>query len=290
MVYSLVCEWLNDTLKDDAPEELLDDWDFKQWVDESEIKQTFKECFLSTLRSEKSINDAKDIFKSILWEYYIFRRNNNTGVLPTSNILGLTNLETYDIKKFITSEEFFLLFINQGNELIRKKIDQESSSKNDRFINNIVVKTYKRIKNVDTWSGTLAHSKLRLLCNVDGISYAGNLIMYSSKKHNVYEFNETYCRAQIEMEICDIGAVDVCQCDILHVDKFEEISGNFIYSTDNSGNFIQISNFSIQTIKRNKRWWNNIGLNEYKRFWNNIVTARRDPLYFFPKEQCLITE
>ena len=43
MVYSLVCEWLNDTLKDDAPEELLDDWDFKQWVDESEIKQTFKE-------------------------------------------------------------------------------------------------------------------------------------------------------------------------------------------------------------------------------------------------------
>ena len=77
MVYSLVCNWLEDYLSDNEPAELFDTWDFIEWLDESEIVSLFNDCFVKTLKKVQSRKDAINILYSLLWEYYLLIRDKN---------------------------------------------------------------------------------------------------------------------------------------------------------------------------------------------------------------------
>ena len=74
MVYSQICEWLNDFIEADPPSELYDTWDCTEWIEDSEIIGLFNEVVIPTFKTKKAKDDSDQILHTLIWEYYNFRR------------------------------------------------------------------------------------------------------------------------------------------------------------------------------------------------------------------------
>lgn len=44
----------------------------------------------------------------------------------------------------------------------------------------------------------------------------------------------------------------------------------------------EIEKIQVLTLRRNPRWWTNVGQPSYDSFWNTVFAARKDPLYLAP--------
>jgi len=210
MVYSQICSWLDDFVDDNSPEELLDTWDLTEWIEESEIIKLFEECVLPTYKNKKSRDDATTILKSLIWEYYLYRRDLSLQTVVT-DISGMNrvkqivsssqhsldwHLEKYDL---LTASEFSDVYgtLVARTNLIKNKISKPISdgllpqtvllSKDDKLpatfwgmkYEPVVRDIYSKLTNCDVFAGLgrIKHSKLtNLAASPDGIVQSGNKI------------------------------------------------------------------------------------------------------------------
>ncbi len=87
MVYSACVEWLNDWVSIDPPN-LLDEWDLSHWV-ETEMHQAMETFLQYGFHSPRSRNDAIMILRALIYEYFLFRKQNyihNLKPLPEAAI------------------------------------------------------------------------------------------------------------------------------------------------------------------------------------------------------------
>jgi hypothetical protein len=140
MVYSSVCDWLDDYLADDATE-LYDTWDFMEWVEETEIAEVFKECLLTTLSRKESKKDATAIFYSLLWEYYLLKRDSSlariepdTKLYPRLSIASSVPQQSdqwfKEKRNLLTASEFYIVLdkTKLRRDLLMSKVAHRISS------------------------------------------------------------------------------------------------------------------------------------------------------------------
>jgi hypothetical protein len=133
MVYTQVCTWLDDFVGEDPPAELLDVWDFNEWINESEIIEVFKDIVVPTFKKNQTKEDAESILKSLLWEYYLFRRQSALDVIKdlSGNVARIRSLggteqmsEAWfnEKKQVLTASEFSKILDNNRLSTIRSKL------------------------------------------------------------------------------------------------------------------------------------------------------------------------
>lgn len=341
MVYSQVCNWLDDFL--DPPLEILDLWDLTEWLEESEIIDVFKEIVIPAYKNKRSRVDAENILYSLLWEYYLFRRNTAISFLNFNhnNVIRIKSmpysipmsdewyLEKHDL---LTASEFSGILDNNRVSILRSKIQSQllGNNKKDKRIKKyepVIRAIYEKetCSNVYYGIGRVRHPVLlQLAATPDGLiesgPKSGSLLEIKSPLYRHLEEDiipyEYYCQIQVQMEVLDIESVDYCECRIIVVDTWRESCGpqwigviavleNRTYSysplfpnTDEGriladawlpeSNFLEkqkwvVQDWQVLTAVRNKRWWNMIGLPEYKRFMKDLKEARTDPMFLRPR-------
>lgn len=82
-MYSQICSWLDDFIGEDPPSELLDVWDLTEWLNECEIVEVFNEVVIPSFKNKQTRDDATSILHSLIWEYYLFRRDEAISKLPS---------------------------------------------------------------------------------------------------------------------------------------------------------------------------------------------------------------
>jgi hypothetical protein len=208
MVYSQICSWLDDFVDGNSPDELLDIWDLTEWIEESEIITLFEECILPTYKNKKSRDDATSILRSLIWEYYLFRRDSSmqklradiSGVERVKSLVSCSqhslnwHLEKYDL---LTASEFSDTFgsLSARNNLIKNKVLKPLTdgvapqtvflSRDDKLpatcwgnkYEAVVRDIYAKVNNCSVFSnlGRIKHSELlNLAASPDGIVESGS--------------------------------------------------------------------------------------------------------------------
>lgn len=208
MVYSQICSWLDDFVDGNSPDELLDVWDLTEWIEESEIIILFEECILPTYKNKKSRDDATSILKSLIWEYYLLRRDTSmktviadiSGLERVKNLASCSqhslnwHLEKYDL---LTASEFYDTFGSSAARvnLIKNKVLKPLTdgiapqtvflSREDKLpatcwgnkYESVVRDIYSKVTNCSVFSklGRIRHSELpNLAASPDGIVESGD--------------------------------------------------------------------------------------------------------------------
>jgi len=252
MVYSQICEWLDDFIGSDPPCELIDVWDLTEWIHESEVLDIFSEIVIPSFKNKKSRDDAETILHSLIWEYYLFRRGEYINKLSPDTpgfehikaMVGSTqqSLEWHREKRdLLTASEFACILDSRRSGLLRSKVVPTLS---DGLTPQTVFISCDGKLNASAW-GTrheeavriiyeavnschvlasiprLRHSKLDgLAASPDGIvqngAFAGRLLEIKAPLSRILEDDivphDYYCQMQIQMEVCDIESADYCEC------------------------------------------------------------------------------
>jgi hypothetical protein len=133
MVYTQICTWLDDFVGEDPPAELLDIWDLNEWINESEIIDIFNDIVVPTFKKQQSREDSEAILKSLIWEYYLFRRQcsidsigDMSGNVPRIRSLeGSTQMSEAwfsEKKQLVTASEFSRILDSNRVSTIRSKL------------------------------------------------------------------------------------------------------------------------------------------------------------------------
>lgn len=247
MVYSQICSWVDDYLLGDAPEELLDPWDFMEWIQETELISVFNEYIIPTFSSVKARSHSVQILMALLWEYYLFRRSEAvvSVVCGSENVLRLQGLaataqksEAWYLEKqnVLTASEFGHVLQSgaRQREVIRSKLGagagipdltvslghRDSLSWGTRF-EPVIKSVYEQvIAGRVAELGRIRHPSLgRLGASPDGIVETnGRLVEFKAPVSRKLETDiipyEYYCQVQVQMEVCDVELADYCECRI----------------------------------------------------------------------------
>jgi len=238
MVYSQICSWLDDYVGTDPPEELLDTWDFEEWLHGVELESLFSDCFIDTLKTQRARSDSLKIFYSLLWEYYLLRSEEALSKFKSieqplnmngaRDISGCT-ISTEDLAEIICGERTKLLqqksispvshdTWHQTVYLTPKKGRLSESAWTCRF-KPVVLDVYMLLKKtyvIRQWSPCKHNSLDRLATAVAGLSDSGRLIccaVVNSIDENVIPYNN-YCVVQGSLEVLDGDLADYCECVI----------------------------------------------------------------------------
>jgi hypothetical protein len=219
MVYSKVCEWLHDFVETSPPNELLDTWDFNRWIIDSEIDTMFQEFFLPLFKTKKSHDDATQIFNALKWEYFCFRKNEALSkYVPRENIIEslLQNRGDLNLKK-LESTDFSDIVTNNTLRLKRLKQPLSSNSNVSLFrFRPVIHKIYEALygKTVRSDLGSHNHDACTSLFSaVEALVSDGRLLQ--TRVGPVLDIipDSDYYKMQIDMEICNIDAVDYIECN-----------------------------------------------------------------------------
>jgi hypothetical protein len=252
MVYSIVCRWLDDYLADEELE-ISDTWDFMEWVEESEILEVFQDCVLKTLKHERSRNDAEMILYSLLWEYYLLRRDlSNSQIKPDEGVwarlesTSLSGEQQWFIEKrnLVSADEFHLMLSGSKMRkgLVRSKVSKRipegdvhavtlaaaapASAAWGHKYGPVIQSIYaKEVASARAAGGgkRYRHPTLtRLAAEPDGVVVsgprAGRLLKVDAPVSRLMESeiitDPHYIELQVMMEICDVAAADYCECYI----------------------------------------------------------------------------
>ena len=227
MVYTQICSWLDDFVGEDPPTELLDIWDFNEWVGESEIIEVFNDVVIPTFNKNQTKEDAEAILKSLLWEYYLFRRQSAIESIKdmSGNVSRIKSLNgtkqmgeawLNEKKQLLTASEFSKILDHNRLSTIRSKLgtgiifsDKYNPvvlTRGDGKINPmswgyryepVVRSIFEKVNNCSTCSdiGRVRHSVYKgLAASPDGI------IIDGSKAGRLFELKAPYTR-RLEEEI-----------------------------------------------------------------------------------------
>lgn len=256
MVYTQICEWLDDFIGDDPPCELIDVWDLTEWLHESEILDVFQEIVIPSFKNKKSRDDAENILHSLLWEYYLFRRSgyisklvadaSAVGRLQTAAALATASTQQSlqwhrEKRDLLTASEFSCILDTRRMGVLRSKVANKLS---DGERPQTVFLSRGGKLNASAW-GVRYEEVVRLLyevnagCKVqnniprlrhpvlgflaaspDGLVIegpaAGRLLEIKAPLSRILEDDvvpcDYYCQMQIQMEVCDVGSADYCEC------------------------------------------------------------------------------
>ena len=263
MVYSQICSWLDDFIGEDPPNELLDVWDLTEWLTESEIVEVFKEVVLPSFKNKSTRDDAEMILHSLIWEYYLFRRDSsisklvtNTDAVSRIKLLRGSSQQSEawhkEKRNLLTASEFSSILDSNRLSVLRSKINISNSINNQStvFITNsdgklnpmawgmryepVVRSVYEKEFGCKVFSGVgrIQHKTYKgLAASPDGIvedgCRAGRLIEIKAPSSRVLEEDlvpyEYYCQMQIQMEVLDVDSVDYCECRIAHVKSWDNL-------------------------------------------------------------------
>jgi hypothetical protein len=340
MVYSQICGWVDDYLQAEPPEELLDNWDFQQWISETGVTTLFEEYIQPSYTTKRARNDATQILMTLLWEYYLYRRLGVPFKPAGTALQGIT----FDATEVVFAGEFPSLFDDRRNRLLRRKVTRgldlddekvyvgvgEMSAANLKHRNAPVLRAlYTRLTGLELRMGEACrHGTLdRLAAGGTWIASDGRLVLFSAPVQRRIENDivpdEYYQQIQILMEIYNVECADFYECRLYEgdtgggsrphgvvavvgdIDNPETWSYSYSDVFDESGvadawqpegNVIEKKVWFIETSQhvrfhRNRRWWNMVGLPEYKQFVRDIVSARTDPMFFMPTDPvCMIDD
>jgi len=250
MVYSTVCRWLEDYLKDEEVE-LYDSWDFMEWIEESEITEVFESMVLQSLTKKESKSDAKTIFYSLIWEYYLLRRDLCNSRITADLEVGVRlrsvestaqhSVEWFQEKRNLVTASEFSTMLTGCARLVKSKVVQrlgDSRSEQtvaigrlnpmawghryESVIRSIYAKYVAKGEVFDE-CGRYYHRTLnRLAATPDGLVLsgprAGRILEIKAPVSRDIE-EETvpepyYVQVQVQMEVCDVAAADYCECRI----------------------------------------------------------------------------
>lgn len=239
MVYSKICEWLNDFIDDEQPDELLDTWDCTKWIEDSEVVMIFNEIVLPTFKTNRAHTDATQILHTLIWEYFQFRKaeaiskyvddTNAYERLKNTSSIKCNSEEWLKMRnQILLPNEFSNILANPSNRihLLRKKCSNNISYDNPNksvwaCFKHITGKIYEDLykHQIFTDLDCIKHSSLTNLASIpDGIISNGKLIkLFCPLNGGLYKDDipyEHYCQMQIELEICNIGAIDYFECKI----------------------------------------------------------------------------
>jgi len=250
MVYSTVCKWLEDYLRDEEVE-LYDNWDFMEWITESEIVEVFETMVLETLNRKESKKDATTIFYGLLWEFYLLRRDlYNSQIEP--DLVACERLKLVEgtiphspkwcqeKRNLVTASEFSTLLTGCKRPIKSKVVQQLADSRNEQtvclgrlspiawghryeaVIRNVYAKYVAKGEIFDE-CGRIRHRTLdRLAATPDGLVLsgprAGRLLEIKAPVSREIEEGilpeAYYVQIQVQMEVCDVAAADYCECQI----------------------------------------------------------------------------
>lgn len=263
MVYSQICSWLDDFIGDEPPLELLDIWDLTEWLNETEILEVFKEVVLPAFKKKQTCDDAMNILNSIIWEYYLFRRNGallNIKSCDTAAIMGLRGPKQYSEQWFleknsiVSASEFSSILDSRSRlSVLRnktKKIHYDGEPLKTVFLTPengrlnpfawgmryepVIRALYEKKYGCSVFCelGRLRHpSYNELAATPDGLVVGGerNGRLLEIKAPCSRRLEEEiipygyYCQMQIQMEVLNVEAADYCECRILPVSVWENI-------------------------------------------------------------------
>lgn len=250
MVYSKVCEWLHDFVETSPPNELLDTWDFNRWIIDSEIDTLFQEFFLPLFKTKKSHEDATQIFNALKWEYFCFRKNEALSkYLPRENVdeslfqnsgdLTLKKLESSDFSDIVTNNTLRL-------KLLRRTTCNNSNAGLVRF-RPVIHKIYEALygKTIRSDLGSQNHKTCTSLFSAaEALVSDGRLVQTRvGPILDVIRLTD-YCKMQVDMEICNIDAVDYIECNFKCGDRISTnnvpgfIGVIFVFGTPESWRYI----------------------------------------------------
>lgn len=275
MVYSQVCDWLSDFIDDAAPTELLDRWDCEQWIAESEVITIFTTFVVPTFKRRKTVDDALNILKALLWEYYLFRR-----------ALALDSI-SYDsgVYNRLSGSEFSGIVRNSN---LGGLLPDGCTNLHAPIIRQI----YEAItgSKVHALIGSAGHRNLSgLYASAEGVIDKGCLLGI----HSGCNLSETYyCQLQVQMEVYDVDVIEVCMYSIRVGSELVDVSGSYLgafvavagsdiicsplydattieaanawFNSQSNAQFWQLESFEIVTMMRNRRWWSTVGLPAYE--------------------------
>jgi hypothetical protein len=262
MVYSQICSWVDDYLLGDAPEELLDTWDFMEWIQETELISVFTEYIIPTFSNSRARKHAVQILMALLWEYYLFRRTEAiaTAFCGSEHVLRLLGLaatvqksEAWYLEKqnILTASEFGYILLTgaRHREVVRSKLGlcsglpnitvslghQDSLSWGTRF-EPVIKSVYEQVITGHVAElGRIRHPVLtRLGASPDGIvetgGRCGRIVEFKAPVSRKLEANiipyEYYCQVQVQMEVCDIELADYCECRIVSGSTWSSVASS----------------------------------------------------------------
>lgn len=265
MVYSQICEWLNDFIEADPPSELFDTWDCTEWIEDSEILGLFNELVIPTFKTKKAKDDSDQILHTLIWEYYLFRREEafkkyTYDSVAFDRLKSLKSVAQHseewlsEKSDLLTASEFSSI-IGDSTEryhILREKTFKKLKSENQeaqgqqtvcltsssgkippmywghRF-EPVVRSLYEALSGNTVYCGLgrVRHSSLtKLAASPDGVISNGSLLEIKApisrelEKDNIpYEY---YCQMQIQMEVCNVGIAEYCECRFKTGDKFSD--------------------------------------------------------------------
>lgn len=252
MVYTQICEWLDDFIGDEPPCELIDVWDLTEWIHESEILDIFEEFVIPSFKNKRSRDDADNILHSLIWEYYLFRRAGyiNTllpdisGAERIRTLAGSTqqSIEWHKEKRdLLTASEFGCILDSRRLGVLRTKVINrltDGEPPQNVFLSRegklnasawgiryeeVVRQLYEKVKGCNVLSGIprLRHPVLgSLAASPDGLVIdgptAGRLIEIKAPLSRELEDDvipqDYYCQMQIQMEVSGSLSADYCEC------------------------------------------------------------------------------
>lgn len=250
-----MCAWLNDFIGQDPPEELLDVWDLTEWIYESEILEIFNEIVLPAFKNKRSRDDAEDIVHSLLWEYFLFRRDSAVAsfVNKPESVIRIKELSScrqqstewhMEKRYLVTASEFSDILDNNRVALLRKKTKSGGEFINTQTVfltqekrihamawgyryEPVIRNLYEKVtgNTVFTEVGRVRHPLLkRLAASPDGLVDNGRLLEIKAPVTRALEEDiipyEYYCQMQVQMEVLDIGAVDYVECRIRSISEW----------------------------------------------------------------------
>jgi hypothetical protein len=232
MVYSQICGWVDDYLQAEPPEELLDNWDFQQWISETGVTTLFEEYIQPSYTTKRARNDATQILMTLLWEYYLYRRL-AVPFKPAGNALqGIP----FDATEVVTADEFPHLFDDRRNRLLRRKVGRgtdsddeqvyvglgDMSAANLKHRNAPILRAlYTQLTGLELQPvDGCRHGRLeRLAATGAWIAADGRLVLFTSPVQRQIEKdivpNEYYHRIQVLMEIYNVECADFYECRIV---------------------------------------------------------------------------
>jgi len=81
MVYSACCEWLADWISA-YPPDLVDEWDLAYWMN-TEMTDAIDTFLTYGFKGARARNDALQILRALVYEYYLWKKASATHFLPT---------------------------------------------------------------------------------------------------------------------------------------------------------------------------------------------------------------
>jgi len=258
-------------------------------------------------------------------------------------------------RNLVTASEFYLLLdkTKARQTLIREKVRHRISDSNGHGEQIVALTPDKRRLSPMAWGhryepvirniyakyvakgevcelGRLYHPKLAgLAASPDGLVMCGprtgRLLEIKAPVSREIEDDIVpepyYIQIQVQMEVCDVAAVDYCECRISAgptwsgtgvgpyvgvvtvVGAIEDASTwqyeySPLYENTAAGRALadvwepigdvlerhvwEIEKIQTITVKRNPRWWKAVGLPAYNQFWRHVAEARADPMFLSP--------